>query len=586
MEDKKLPGTGEPKFSDIKKEAENSKLGKWFDNFWYHYKIHTIIGAVAVITLFICITQMITRDEYDYQLMYAGPQVIALQDRTYMEDAVEAIADDYNGDGKIVVVYDDIVMLSPEEQKKAMENGAVFNGEFNMNSMTEYYQQIFGGDAVICLLSPYMYGVVREGDGFLPLSEVFETVPDSAYDDYGISLLKTEFGQYFNGINDLPDDTILCVRRLSTMATFKGQEKTKKAHEANLDLFRKMVEFRAPVDDITNEDTTELAASPDVVTVTGIVDRTQTESIPTDQALEWFWSDDKNEYFFPSIRSQYITVFYSDGTSENVVVALEMGNITLADLDLFGIQYYPEPIIEITQIIDSSDKNQKNELDVEEYFWEDTEYKYYFPNPMSDYIIVEYSDGSTENIKQALEEKRAHISDLDRFEIQYYAEPKIKDIEYNSTFIRADSMSDGGAFTAFMKYCENPSMLAISSVQHILVAHFGDMNEFSGFTADISEYYQTDILFAGEESFLEKAAEYDEAFFKENDLLILHLPESSGSIRHEIEFVRGRKSPLVYVCIERIVPEVMTADMACWFAFIEVPKSDIETALDFDAWYK
>ncbi len=505
MEDKKLSGNGEPKFSDIGKEVKNSGFSKWFENFWYHYKFHTIIGTVAVVTLFICIIQMITRDEYDYQIMYAGPQIIALRDRTYMEDAVEALADDYNGDGKVVIAFDDIVMLSPEEQKEAAENGAVFNGEFNMNSMTEYYQQIFGGDAVICILSPYMYGVVREGDGFLPLAEVLETVPDSAYDDYGISLLKTEFGQYFNGMNDLPEDTILCVRRLSTMATFKGTEKTKKDHEANLDLFRKMVNFTAPVEAGTSEETSEFTVSSDDVTVTDIVDRTQTESIPTDQALELFFSDDGHKYFFPSIRSQYITVFYSDGTAEN--------------------------------------------------------------------------------IKEALEAGRAHISDLDRFEIPYSAEPKVTDIEYKATYIRADSMTDG-AFSAFMKYCENASTMAISSVQHIPLAHFSDSERFGRFVSDISENYQTDISYNGEASLLEKAAEYDKAFFEENDLLILELYASSGSIRHEVEFVRGRKSPLVYVCINRIIPEVVTSDVANWFALIVVPKDDIETALNFDAWYK
>ncbi len=566
MEDKKLSGDGEPKFSDI---------GKWFENFWYHYKFHTIVGIVALITLTICITQIATRDEHDYQILYAGPQVIALQDRAYMEDAVEEIVDDYNGDGKIVISFDDIVMLSPEEQQAAADDGAVFNGEFNMNSMTEYYQQIVGGDAVICILSPYMYGIVREGDGFLPLSEVLGVIPESAYDDYGVLLLKTEFGQYFNGMNDLPEDTILCVRRLSTMAKFKGEEKTRKAHEASLELFRKMVSFTAPDEDGTTSD---------VVTVADIVDRTKTEMLATDDALEGFFADDDYYYFFPSIKSQYITVVYSDGTSENVIDAFGSGRVRIADLERFDIGYYAEPKLKITNIVYHSEENHGEKLDVLDYFWEDLEYNYCFSNPMSDYVIVEYNDGSTENIKQALTAGRAGVSDLDRFDIPYYAEPKVTDIEYEASFIRADSMSDGGLGT-FIKYSENPSSIAISSTQHILIAHIPDKGELDMLRADISQYYQTNIAYGEQVSFDEKVSMYDDAFFEEKALLILSLSEGSGSICHEVEFVRGRKSPRVYVCIKRITPEVGTCDMADWFAIIEVSKSDIDTALGFNAWY-
>ena len=253
MDNNKLPSNGEPQMSDLRK--------KW-ENYWYHYKIQTLIGLVAVVTLIICSVQFFTREVHDYRLMYAGPQIVALQDIVYMEKAVEEIADDYDGNGEVAVAFDDIVMLSPEEREAAMEAGAVFNAEFLNTSMTEYYQQIVGGDAVICLLSPYMYEIVHESDGFLLLCEIFDEIPDSAYDDCGIVLSRTDFGRYFNGINDLPENTVLCIRRLSTMAKFKGEEKTKKAHAASIELFRRMVEFDAPesADTSDEQDTAAPAA--------------------------------------------------------------------------------------------------------------------------------------------------------------------------------------------------------------------------------------------------------------------------------------------------------------------------------------
>ncbi len=237
MEDKKLPPVGEPKFSSV---------GKWFENFWYHYKIHTIIAAVAIFTLVISMVQLMAKEECDYYLLYAGPTYVAVQDLAFMEVAVEDLADDYDKNGKVAISIEDVVIMSPDEQREAVEAGVVVNGDYMNTTMNSFYQQIIGGDAVICMLSPYMYGIVREADGFLPLSEVFAEIPDTAYDEYGIILSETDFGKYYNGINDLPKDTILCVRRLSTMAKFKGEKKTKAAHAASVELFKNMVLFEVP----------------------------------------------------------------------------------------------------------------------------------------------------------------------------------------------------------------------------------------------------------------------------------------------------------------------------------------------------
>ena len=75
-----------------------------------------------------------------------------------------------------------------------------------------------------------------------------------------------------------------------------------------------------------------------------IVDLTKSGEIMTDDALECFFSDDRYSYYFPSIMSRYIIVYYKDGTEQNVKDALAEGKIKISDLDLFGILYYKEPI--------------------------------------------------------------------------------------------------------------------------------------------------------------------------------------------------------------------------------------------------
>ncbi len=335
MENDKLNSDG-MSFGDLRKKL---------DNFWYHYKTYTIIALVLIITIFICTTQLLRRKDNDYCILYAGSAVLAVQDVTYIKDAFKNVAVDYDGNGEIVVAIDDIVILSPEEQEVANKDGAAFNPDFIKQSLTEFDQQIFGGDAVVCLLSPYMYERVHSSGGFLPLSEVFDSVPDSAYDECAIVLADTDFGKYFNGVNDLPEDTLICVRRLSSMAVFKGEAKTRKAHEANLEFFRAIVGFEAPDDFVAPDKGSDVEIEP-IISITSIVDRTKIEPLVTAEALEGFYNDGEYEYYFSSIKSQYIDVYYSDSSVENVKNAIGAGRVKIDDLDRFGIHYYKLPINE------------------------------------------------------------------------------------------------------------------------------------------------------------------------------------------------------------------------------------------------
>lgn len=52
-------------------------------------------------------------------------------------------------------------------------------------------------------------------------------------------------------------------------------------------------------------------------TVQEIVDRTETENIPTAEALEEFYADESYRYYFPSMKSEYVCVRFTDGTEDD-----------------------------------------------------------------------------------------------------------------------------------------------------------------------------------------------------------------------------------------------------------------------------
>ena len=87
----------------------------------------------------------------------------------------------------------------------------------------------------------------------------------------------------------------------------------------------------------------------EAVSVVNIVDETKNSDIALPSMIEAFYRDAENTYFFGAIKSSYVTVHYSDGTTENIVPALASGRATVGDLKRFNIGYFVEPNTETVE---------------------------------------------------------------------------------------------------------------------------------------------------------------------------------------------------------------------------------------------
>ena len=90
-----------------------------------------------------------------------------------------------------------------------------------------------------------------------------------------------------------------------------------------------------------NKDLSEIPGAS--VHVVDIWDQTAKEPIACASALEKFWEDETNEYYFACIKSDYVMVMDSTGRIIDVVTALEEGLITVEDLDTYCIGYAAKP---------------------------------------------------------------------------------------------------------------------------------------------------------------------------------------------------------------------------------------------------
>ncbi len=221
---------------------------RWLDNFWYHYKWHTILISFAAVVLIVCITQFSTKEKVDAYVMYAGEKSFNVSDIYSMEDAFEQVSSDFNEDGKRTVKITDITVMTDEQikenQKKAEEagnNDYYVDMQYMKDMQDKFKMQLTAGEAYLCLLSPEMYALDYEFGMYMTLEELGIS-SEYAYDDTAISFKKTDFAQFFNVFEMLPDDTLICFRRMNVASKTKGKKEQKK-YDDQIELFKSVLEF-------------------------------------------------------------------------------------------------------------------------------------------------------------------------------------------------------------------------------------------------------------------------------------------------------------------------------------------------------
>lgn len=224
---------------------------RWLDNYWYHYKWHTVIGAFALIVVLICTLQMCTKEQTDVNILYAGSYSFVESGGAELSSAIGAVMPkDYNGDGRKQAGISSLYVLS-EEQIKALRQELIESGEENplintgyyAQELNKFYQLLQTGEYSICLMEAWIYESVRKNGAFLPLTEALGSKPEGAYDDYTVRLSDTDFGRYFTGVAEMPADTLIAFRRQGSLTSLMNRERAEKTYTQALETFRAIMNF-------------------------------------------------------------------------------------------------------------------------------------------------------------------------------------------------------------------------------------------------------------------------------------------------------------------------------------------------------
>ena len=208
-----------------KPEAPKTPKGKW-ENFWYHYKWHTIAAAAVVVVLSVLIMQMVNKDDPDYTLELVTKAAYPESTIQQLEKELAIYGRDLDKDGKVEVQIDNIYIDST-------------NSQYSSVNLQKLSVHLAAGDVLFYVLEPDCYTdyiKIHETEGytfFTPLT----------VDNVGVSQDKL----YWNWKNDtirkdevlsaLPENLYFGVRQATGTASSKDAKQLNSESVALLEAF-------------------------------------------------------------------------------------------------------------------------------------------------------------------------------------------------------------------------------------------------------------------------------------------------------------------------------------------------------------
>ena len=212
-----------------------SKVLTWLDNFWYHYKWHTLIAVFLIFTVTICGVQMCQKESYDMHILYAGGHSYSRNSEngdypeyTKAKNTLKSFVSDFDDNGEVEFSLRDL-FIPDQEDMKGMSDSQLQLAYADRDAMKTL---IVSGDYYLMFLSAEVYDGFTREEALVNLTEFTEGLDGVRYykdAPYAIYLNSLPFST-LAGFADLPNDTLI-VLRSTVGSNHLNQSSNEKAYE-------------------------------------------------------------------------------------------------------------------------------------------------------------------------------------------------------------------------------------------------------------------------------------------------------------------------------------------------------------------
>ena len=206
---------------EAKELGTQSKILAWLENYWYHYKWHTLVGAFFLMVILVCAVQCSSTESVDMTVAFCGND--ALGDAE-MEAITKILSDvcpeDVDRNGRRTARLNQHTIFSEEELTALYTDYNEESGEatvdrsgmmsakgYNTERIKTLQNYVSTGDCAVWLVSEYVYSSI------IPKDMIVSSTP----------LSETWLYQSFDAIQGLPDGMRVLLTRLP-FGSYSGEE--------------------------------------------------------------------------------------------------------------------------------------------------------------------------------------------------------------------------------------------------------------------------------------------------------------------------------------------------------------------------
>ena len=220
----------------------------WLDNFWYHYKWHTLISLFLVITITVCTIQMCDKTKYDAYILYSGSHTFERTGKNgdYPEydkacSTLESFTLDYDKDGESNVSFRTLYTPTDDELR---ENGKDSAYSLAYSDRQDLDIIMKSSDYYICFVSLSVFNEFSEVNLFRDLTPLLENPEDYTFYDEGHKAVLLSSLPFSNlaGFANLPDDTVVCMRVMPALNHLNEKE-NKKIYTRSEEILTKILAY-------------------------------------------------------------------------------------------------------------------------------------------------------------------------------------------------------------------------------------------------------------------------------------------------------------------------------------------------------
>ncbi len=240
----------------------------WLDNFWYHYKWHTIAIGFFVAVFGICFAQCATTARSDVIVTYAGGCTLSARESEEIGKLITdllPLGEDGAGDSAGLnpfPIYTESVLgemytYTDEETGELKKDTYAYTTakKTNQDRISSFSDFLMTGTSSVWLIGQDVYDTEAEDlargetpdglslvvhDRLVPLAELGVDTTNS-YDEYAIRLGDTDFYRHYEIMQLLPEDTLLVFSR----AMVVGEVADEEVYARHRALFLAIINFKA-----------------------------------------------------------------------------------------------------------------------------------------------------------------------------------------------------------------------------------------------------------------------------------------------------------------------------------------------------